>query len=78
MIEEAQLADSILYLYWKQKMAKQYYVFSKPDVIDRLDQCIDEDQIEEQLALLKMDIKYVIKDESKQKSSDNYLNQFLT
>lgn len=77
MIEEAQLADSILYLYWKQKMAKQYYLFAKAAVIEKADQQIDEDKIEEQFSLFKIDIKYSIRDYKKPNPSDGYLNKFL-
>lgn len=60
MIEEAQLADSILYLYWKQKMAKQYYIFSRQEIFDRIDIHIDEEKIDEQIQEHKLDLKYFI------------------
>lgn len=79
MIEEAQLADSILYLYWKQKMAKQYYIFSRGDIIDRTDLQLDEDKIEDYLLNLKVDIKYSIKEELSptKKSLEYSLNDIL-
>lgn len=47
MLEEAQLADSILHMYWKQKINKTYYVFSKPEILDKLDFNFDEEKIED-------------------------------
>ena len=47
-LAESQLLDSLLGIYWQQKMAKKYFVVGKPDTIDKLVICnIEEDKIED-------------------------------
>jgi len=60
------LADSILYLYWKQRMSKQYYVFSNPEVLDKIDTANFEDErIEENFAEYNLDINLLPLEEEK-------------
>eukprot|EP00347_Sterkiella_histriomuscorum_P002911 403366318 len=79
MLEEAQLADSILHMYWKQKINKTYYVFSKPEILDKIDFHFEEEKIEDQLIKHRIEIRYFVKedDPSEKKQQDFYVNEML-
>lgn len=40
-----------------------YYIFSKADILDKLDFHVEEEKIEDQLIGHRIDIKFLIKDE---------------
>lgn len=44
-------------------MSKHYYIFSKADILDKLDLHIDEDKIEDQLLSHRIELKYSIREE---------------
>ena len=58
MTEESQLADSILYIFWQKKINKVYYVFSKADILDKIDFNFEEEKVEDQIAYFRIELRY--------------------
>lgn len=56
IVEEVGLSDDLLNLAWQQRMLKVFYVFSKPEVIEKVECPVDDETLHSQCELFGITI----------------------